>query len=297
MGEEPKGGCRRLGFALSAGLLLPVALSGQGTGASGLEFRSGFWINLHHILFDEAFGDGSEGIDIQNSTSHGQHDDAWSQAIEYYSETFDGKDLLRRDMAAIKDALGAVGSDSLREVSTLDPQLVEILNAAGPAYQIRWWRKHDRANRRWIDQLLPLLVDHESFLAERLATLFKEEWPEDTLLVVVVFRANWAGAYTTLYPTRITIASDMPDPSPREALETLFHEASHALMETLRGAISARARLLGKLLQRRSLWHAVLFYTVGEVVRLRLPDYTPYAWQHGLWQRGWPGHLSALETT
>lgn len=126
--------CRRLGFAHSAGLLLPVALSGQGTGASGLEFRSGFWINLHHILFDEAFGDGSEGIDIQNSTSHGQHDDAWSQAIEYYSETFDGKDLLRRDMAAIKDALGAVGSGSLREVSTLDPQLVEILNAAAPAY-------------------------------------------------------------------------------------------------------------------------------------------------------------------
>lgn len=68
-------------------------------------------------------------------------------------------------------------------------------------------------------------------------------------------------------------------------------------MEPLRGAISARARFLGKLLQRRSLWHAVLFYIVGEVVGLRLPDYTPYAWQHGLWQQGWPGHLSALEMT
>lgn len=142
--EEPKGGLQATtirslgGSAASRGL--------EWTGVSRFEFRSGFWINLHHMLFDEAFGDGSEGIAIQNSTSHGQHDDARSQAIKYYSETFDGKDLLRRDMAAIKDALGAVGSDSLREVPTLDFELVEILNAAAPAYQIRWWREHDRAN-------------------------------------------------------------------------------------------------------------------------------------------------------
>lgn len=128
------------------------------------------------------------------------------------SEAFDGKDLLRRDMAAIKDALGAVGSDSLREVPTIDPELVEILNAAAPAYQIRWWREHDRTNRRWIDQLLPLLAAHESSLADRLATLFNEEWPEGKLLSDVVFRANWAGAQRF---TRLGSRSSATIPTPR----------------------------------------------------------------------------------
>ena len=49
------------------------------------------------------------------------------------------------------------------------------------------------------------------------------------------------------------------------------------------------------MLPRKSLWHAVLFYSTGEIIRQRFPSYTPYAMSHGLWERAWPDHHGALE--
>ena len=36
------------------------------------------------------------------------------------------------------------------------------------------------------------------------------------------------------------------------------------------------------------LWHAVLFYTIGQLVADRIPGYIPYADENGLWTRAWP---------
>lgn len=67
------------------------------------------------------------------------------------------------------------------------------------------------------------------------------------------------------------------------------------MIERVQESISQRTRSLGMLLPRKSLWHAVLFYSTGEVVRERIPGYTPYALKHGLWERVWPAHLDVLE--
>ena len=45
------------------------------------------------------------------------------------------------------------------------------------------------------------------------------------------------------------------------------------------------------------LWHAVIFYCVGEVMRKNVPGYEPYADEQKLWQREWPGLLPVLEAT
>jgi hypothetical protein len=50
----------------------------------------------------------------------------------------------------------------------------------------------------------------------------------------------------------------------------------------------------------RDLWHAVLFYTTGEVVKRRLAEdgigeYVPYAYQHGLYTRSWTRFRGVLE--
>ncbi len=45
------------------------------------------------------------------------------------------------------------------------------------------------------------------------------------------------------------------------------------------------------------LWHAVIFYCVGEVTRRRVPGYEPYADAQKLWQREWPGLLPVLDAT
>ena len=219
----------------------------------------------------------------------------WNIALAYYRKQFEGKDLLDRDMAVIKNALADAGSEPSLESTGLDGELVDALETAAPVYRDAWWAAHDRSNRSQIDRLVPLIARHEGRLRVRLAEIYRTEWPDTRIQTDVVFHANWAGAYTTLYPTRITISSEDAGESPLESLEILFHEASHALIDKVRASISQRTRSLGKLLPRKSLWHAVLFYSTGEIVRGRIPGYTPYALKHGLWERVWPDHLGVLE--
>lgn len=110
-------------------------------------------------------------------------------------------------------------------------------------YRAFWWRRHDRSNRSRIDQLAPLVARHEAWLKVRLSGDYKTKWLDTRLRADVVFHANWAGAYTTLFPARITISSKDTDQPPLEGLEILFHEASHALIGSVPEAISQRARL------------------------------------------------------
>ena len=50
----------------------------------------------------------------------------------------------------------------------------------------------------------------------------------------------------------------------------------------------------------RDLWHAVLFYTTGEVVKRRLAEdgiraYVPYAYQYWIYTRNWTRFQGVLE--
>jgi hypothetical protein len=93
------------------------------------------------------------------------------------------------------------------------------------------------------------------------------------------------GAYTLVEPTVITVSSHTPPKRKPAPLETVFHEASHALMAPLMDAFHAEFRRQGKT-PPRGLWHALLFFTTGEVVRHQLgPDYVPYAHANGLYAR------------
>jgi fructose/tagatose bisphosphate aldolase len=51
--------------------------------------------------------------------------------------------------------------------------------------------------------------------------------------VDAVAYANWAGAYTTLYPTRPTISTLNSANQETAALEIVFHGSSHAMMDLL----------------------------------------------------------------
>lgn len=108
--------------------------------------------------------------------------------------------------------------------------------------------------------------------------------------------ANWAGAYTTLGPTHITVSSGNAGNQGDAALEILFHEASHSIAGKLRAALTDEAKAQNKLFRRREFWHAVLFYTTGEIVRRHLDSYTPYALKNGLYDRAWAGAPEVLDT-
>jgi hypothetical protein len=133
---------------------------------------------------------------------------------------------------------------SLSDVG-LDARLVAALEGAAPVYRAVWWPRHDAANRAWIASMLPLLARYADTLAMGLTRAFDAAWPTPLLRVDVVPYANWAGAYTSVEPPHVTISSMNGGYKGTRGLEMLFHEASHAIADSLVAALRDLAAASG----------------------------------------------------
>lgn len=276
------------------------------------EFHSGFWLNLHHTLYYQARQQRTPGapsvLPVSNLTSTEQK--AWDAAVGYYARTYAGKDLLvALDLVLIKNQLGdfetcedLAGLKKKTCDAGLPKQLTDVLNAAAPVYRARLWKEHDNANRRWIASVAPLVRRSGVELSHRLAEIYQTDWPHERIRVDVTAYSNSAGAYTTLDPLRVTVSSSDPRNQGPEALEILFHEASHGISDNVQDAILRECRQRDKPVPR-DLWHALLFYTTGEVIRPAIftseqappkKGYVPYAVREGLYKRGWENYLRVL---
>jgi len=303
------------------------------------EFHSGFWINLHHFLYQQArIRKGSLGSAVQ-SEGPGRpaapasastealtpaERQAWTAALDYYARELADRDLLfNGDMVNISNRLAVLeactdlsGRESRECASGLREELIATLERAAPVYRAHGWPEHDRSNRAWVASAAPLVRQFGASLALQLAATYRADWPAGRMRVDVVFYGGPFGAYTSLDPVHLTISSADPRNQGPAALEVLFHEASHTLAGAVRDAIVRECRRLGKPIPR-DLWHALLFYTTGEMVRrvLNAPDdsagrtsttpegsggssasnYTPYAYRFGLYARGWTHYQRGLE--
>jgi hypothetical protein len=298
------------------------------------EFHSSFWVNLHHTLYQEAKFRTTSSADQNNSSAKSRptlktspdartpltsaEQRAWNEALNYYSANYIDKDLLfTTELILIKNQLGDFdGCDELsgRKKKTCDaglpPNLTHVLEGAAAVYRVHDWPNHDRANRRWIFRVAPLVREQGVGLSQRLADIYQTKWPKEKIRVEVCVYANRSGAYTTLDPLRVTISGTDPRNQGSAALEVLFHEASHGIADPVQQAIIRECRQHQKPIPR-DLWHALIFYTTGEVIRpvmtaasataeaisdSAIPGggYTPYAVREGLYQRGWDGYLKLL---
>lgn len=264
-----------------AALLLPAAHSQTTT---IFDFHSGFWVNLHHFLYEQAMGSDA----VSDSPE-------WRRAVDYYRGSLAKKDMLSREMEVINNSLSDRETATSLEGSGLEPALVAVLQEAAPEYRKRWWQEQDRANRTWIEAVRPLVQKYGPALTRELATAYGASWPASPIRTDVAEYANWAGAYTTLDPTHITVSSAAPANAEQAALEILFHEASHALVKGVTDALFQEVQGQGKLLPRQDAWHALLFYTTGTIVARHLDDYTPYWIANGLSDQGWKGLLPILQ--
>jgi hypothetical protein len=311
----------------------PIA-SGQGRSGQSesettplpvFEFHSGFWLNLHHFLYQTAReqknpagtakGGSAAAAGVGDAKLTEEEERAWKSAVDYYAANYAGQDLLfNGDLVALKNQLGDFetcadlsGQSAPRCNAGLPPELTRALERAATVYRAHWWPEHDRLNRRWTAQVAPLVRQLGKELAEELARLYQERWPAQKVRVDVSAYANWAGAYTTLEPLRVTIASRDPRNQGTAGFEILFHEASHGLAGPVQDAIVRECRQRGKPIPR-DLWHAVLFYTTGEAVKNVMKQnassgdgttspaqYTPYAMREGLYTRGWSNYLRVIE--
>lgn len=300
------------------------------------EFHSSFWVNLHHFLYHEARARmaAPETVESVASRTDGPvlkqsgagnaaltpaQQKAWDDAIAYYIANYAGKDLLVNiDLILLKNQLGdfedcseLTGKKQVRCDAGLPGQIGPVLESVAPIYRARWWADQDRANRRWVLRVAPLVREQGVGLSERLADIYQTRWPKARIRVDVCAYANSGGAYTTLDPLRVTIASLDPRNQGAEAFEVLFHEASHSIALPVQAAINRECKQRDKPIPR-NLWHALIFYTTGEVLRpimkgppeapkeggggdgqkpMRLapakPSIVPYELKDILTQRGW----------
>jgi hypothetical protein len=295
------------------------------------EFHSGFWLNLHHMLYEQAkaLRDPSEHP-TPGKYAHSFLDRApephpaltpseqrtWNDAINFYVVNFADRDLLfSNDLVILKNQLGDFedcdelsGAKKKTCDAGLPPNITHVLESAAAIYRAHYWSAHDRANRQWIAMIAPLIREQGVGISERLAAAYQTKWPKPKIRVDVSVYANWAGAYTTLDPLRVTISSLDPRNQDTAALEVLFHEASHGIAEPVEQAIVRECRQRDKAIPR-DLWHALVSYTTGELIRTAMtadnspapPDdpipgggASPYAIREGLYARGWDDYLPLL---
>jgi hypothetical protein len=290
------------------------------------EFHSGFWVNLHHFLYHEArariVAREAKDTSAKNPSLKQIPGSAvsltpseqkiWDDALAYYTTNYVGKDLLinidlillKNQIEDFEDCDELSGRKKSRCDAGLPGNVGPILDAVAPIYRAHWWTDQDRSNRRWVAKVAPLVREQGVGLSERLADIYQTHWPKEKIRVDVCAYANNAGAYTTLDPLRVTIASTDSRNQGPESLEVLFHEASHGIAAPVEAAISRECKQRDKPIPR-DLWHALIFYTTGEVLRPVFkdsyvaksagdpppqppkPNIVPYALSDILSQRGW----------
>jgi hypothetical protein len=295
------------------------------------EMHSGFWVNLHHFLYLQARLLKSNSSSTDTVRGAAQPDErpvslidfteadihAWQDAVGFYSKDLAARDLLLNgDMEIINNQLSAMetcpdleGKTTPLCKSGLRPDLVQTLERAAPVYRAHWWTQQDRSNRDWITQVAPMIRKMGVELSSQLAEVYQRPWPSQRLRVDVVWYGGPFGAYTTLDPIHVTISSHDPRNRGVYGFEVLFHESSHALAGAVTAAIAREFRQRDKPI-RRDFWHALLFYTTGEIVRRDVEygsmtftheqtnspsGYLPYAARFGLYSGSWEHYRGLLD--
>src|SRR5260370_17862412 len=117
----------------------------------------------------------------------------WGAVVEYYAANFANKDLLfstelillKNQLGDFEDCVELSGAQKKTCDAGLPPKITQVLDSAAPAYRDHWWPEHDRANRKWIAGVAPLVRSRGLELAERLAEIYQTKWPAEKIRVDV----------------------------------------------------------------------------------------------------------------
>jgi hypothetical protein len=296
--------CLALCLSVNAATCLAQPHSPKDESQALFDFHSGFWINLHHFLYLEALSEKPQRgphpaivnkADAETLNRLSEEERAtWNAAVSYYASAVIQHDLLfDQSMGVIKNQLEDAEASPDLANADIPAALKAVLLKAAPIYRKYWWTRHDTQNRKWIAQLEPLVGKYGEGLKNSLIKIYEAPWPGHPVRVDAAVYAGQFGAYTTDEPTRPTISTTDPANQGTAALEIIFHETSHGMMDKVMDAMRVAEENVNihgeyKTFHTGTLWHAVLFYTAGELVAEQIPGYVPYADKNGLWVRAWP---------
>jgi hypothetical protein len=263
------------------------------------EFHSAFLMNLHAFLLDASTR--KREISSYNWTVSPTPAEAktLTRAIAFYQSNYAQRNLLDDPtMSDIKKALSVNDSRQDPNGLNLPPALTAILASVSPIYLRTLWPAQDRSNREWIRHVTKLNAQYGAEVQVDIEHFMNHRFQTTSIRVdIVVATGSRNGGYTD---TQIILPSGRTDYQGLQALEMLYHEATHIdVADTVTEAIDAE--LKAKHRSADSLWHAVQFYTVGEVVKSVYKrkgniGYHTYADLNEVYTRGsWPIYHAALE--
>jgi len=276
-------------------------------------FHSDFLTNLHDALITAARASTRAEQALFHSAAEEacfsqlppEEKSSWDNAVEYYADNIAVRGweqreqlLLRTDLAGLREGW----STSAEDQAFIDSAR-EVRASAARVYEACRWTAQHAMNRLWIDDVTGLLAKHERTLVERLEKVYQKSFDGLPVRIDVVETANGNANSIGISPAggHILISSSNEGIQDLHSLEMVFHEASHLVSAPWRGdplpkALQETAALLN-VTAPSDLWHVVLFYLTGETVRKTLaaggePDYTPYVYAQGLFERGGGGRWS-----
>jgi hypothetical protein len=254
-------------------------------------------VNLHQrLLYEARFNDAPpmplSGEDLAK----------WKNAVEAYRKYLGKRHpIFDEELTRLNDTLSATTTPTLP--ASVPKGAAAVLESVMPLYRATQWETDDRANRFWIAIAEPMLVSAGEELAAAHAKVYGVPFPRHIL--VDVSALGWEfGAYTVGEgeSAHAVISSINPDTQGFGALEFLLHEPSHAIVGATSHAIGSDLARLTKETGIRpyaNLWHALLFYTSGELTRRSLArrgvtNYKPFI--RAMYAGPFRGFQQSLET-
>jgi hypothetical protein len=273
----------------------------------------GFWVNLHQRLYAESgLSARSRPIPDPLRATAPADQETWDRAVAFYKGRYTDRGLVTllfdKELSVVNRRLAALEAAPSLAESGLAAELVTALEAAAPVYRRTLWSKDERRAFELRDRLRPLVAGHGAALSRAMVKAYATEWSAPVRLDLAAY-AGPVGAYTMNEPAHITLATADTRHEGDTLLEIVFHEASHPLVQRVEASIE-RATAARHKEAPPGLWHAVLFYFTGELVRRELgPSYVPYARKNGLYEhdpswkaaesvldRVWPAYLDGRAT-
>jgi hypothetical protein len=142
---------QRIAFLLVAAWQTQSLVYGEALQTT-FEFHSGFWVNLHHTLYNQVAGkQAGRAPDLSALTP--AETAVWNEALDYYERNFADHDWLEPSMVRVNVPLAMAGPAASLDASEIPEPVIQILEKAAPVYRAHWWPEHDRKNHEWIDQI------------------------------------------------------------------------------------------------------------------------------------------------
>lgn len=252
------------------------------------EFKSNYWVNLHHFLYQKADcsqlkkleDDGSRFIEIGETKVYEQlsidENKILNQAISYYRDSLISKNL-RRDLNDLRIWLSKKEEFSTITDESYGEEFTAILNSVSPIYEKHFWDIHKSHNLSVLTKHIATIDEIEEAVINKMERLSLNKWPDSTKVRVdITAYANWAGAYTSSKPEmNIVISTKDPHNVTTSFIETILHEGSHLLYLFGESPIRDKFYLKSEELEiefPRNLWHASMFYLCGRATQDALSE-------------------------